>query len=78
VLGALALGAGAAVALPPWLGLLPAAVVLAHVPALRRASPDALTNRFAAQARYKRLLHRAIGAGALVLALCLALSRLVA
>lgn len=65
VLGALAWLATALVELPIWIGGSGAVTVLANAVDLRRASPAAVTDAFAAQRAYKAHLHRAIGRGAL-------------
>lgn len=57
-----------------WSAVPAAAVVLYHLVMLRAASGRAVTNAFAAQGIYKRLLHRAIWHGGAALALLLALS----
>ena len=49
--------------------VLSALCALAHLPQLRRLSAGAVTNAFAAQGRYKQVLHQAIWRSALLLAL---------
>ncbi|GAB4215391.1 MAG: hypothetical protein OHK0013_40920 [Sandaracinaceae bacterium] len=68
VLGALAWLATSLVGLPIWLGGTAAITVLSNAIDLRRASPLAVTDAFAAQRAYKACLHRAIGRGAITAA----------
>ncbi|MFO0709921.1 MAG: prenyltransferase [Sandaracinus sp.] len=71
IVGALLWLASALVGLPIWLGGTAALVVLVHAIDLRRASSAAETDAFDAQRTYKAHLHRAIGRGALTLAVLL-------
>jgi 1,4-dihydroxy-2-naphthoate octaprenyltransferase len=63
VLGALAWLATALVGLPIWVGGTAAITVLTNAIELRRASPLAVTDAFAAQRAYKACLHRAVSRG---------------
>ncbi|MCK6548849.1 prenyltransferase [Myxococcota bacterium] len=54
---------------PPWGTIAAAIVVGAKLRALRAISPEARTNAFAAQARYKGALHEAIWGGTSIVAL---------
>lgn len=67
-----ALTAGLGVGPAPWVGLLAAGALLLHAPALRRLGEEAVTNAFAAQARFKQGLHQASWLATLVLAAGLA------